>query len=314
MKLNERYLLSLKRLINLLVISMSMNHVAYANASDSEEGDQSIQYGIGQQRQLFSFEDQDLQTTVVSQALQYQYSLSDKLIGFALSRTSADKSRSGDRAYQLEFDSQAVFVFAEINIDDFWLGMGASQGNDDSQYEIHYNNLQGDVSNNTDFRNLSIDIGYGRFLSSSYWSVGAGLTHQRLVAKRQLILIRTVNPIVAQNSNTTEQALLASVNANYDYYFSVSEYAELILSGAVNHQFTLSGDGRIQLNQQRRGPSGVQQNQLSKELGQPNSRITSLSVRLSLLRDVYTLSAEVDQLSDQSAADAYYGLSLGMNF
>jgi len=314
MKLNERYLLFLKRFINLLVISMSMNHVAYANANDSEEGDQSIQYGIGQQRQLFSFEDQDLQTTVVSQALQYQYSLSDKLIGFALSRTSADKSRSGDRAYQLEFDSQAVFVFAEINIDDFWLGMGASQGNDDSQYEIHYNNLQGDVSNNTDFRNLSIDIGYGRFLSSSYWSVGAGLTHQRLVAKRQLILIRTVNPIVAQNSNTTEQALLASVNANYDYYFSVSEYAELILSGAVNHQFTLSGDGRIQLNQQRRGPSGVQQNQLSKELGQPNSRITSLSVRLSLLRDVYTLSAEVDQLSDQSAADAYYGLSLGMNF
>jgi hypothetical protein len=314
MKLNERYLLFLKRFINLLVISMSMNHAAYASASDSEEGDQSIQYGIGQQRQLFSFEDQDLQTTVVSQALQYQYSLSDKLIGFALSRTSADKSRSGDRAYQLEFDSQAVFVFAEINIEDLWLGMGASQGNDDSQYEIQYNNVQGDVSNNTDFRNLTIDIGYGRFLSSSYWSVGAGLTHQWLVAKRQLILVRTVNPIVAQNSNTTEQALLASVNANYEHYFSISEYAELLLSGAVNHQFTLSGDGRIQLNQQRRGPSGVQQNQLSKELGQPNSTITSLSVRLSLLRDVYTLSAEVDQLSDQSAADAYYGLSLGMSF
>jgi len=314
MKLNERYRLSLKRLINLLVINMSMNHAAYANASDPEEGDQSIQYGIGQQRQLFSFEDQDLQTTVVSQALQYQYSLADKLIGFALSRSSADKSRSGDRAYQLEFGSQTVFVFAEINIEDFWLGMAASQGNDDSQYEIHYNNVQGDVSDNTDFRNLSIDAGYGRFLSSSYWSVGAGLTHQWLVAKKQLRLIRAVNPNVAQNSNTTEQALLASLNANYEHYFSISESVELILSGAVNHQFTLSGDGRIQLNQQRRGPSGVQQNQLSEEIEQSNSAITSLSVRLSLLHDVYSLSAEVDQLSDQSSADAYYGLSLGVNF
>lgn len=316
MKLYECCSLSLKSVINLMVMIALTSHAVYASEADSseEKADQSIQLGLGQQRQLFSFEDQDLQMPVSSQALQYQYSFPDWLLGLALSRSSADNSATGDQAYQLEFDGQTLFVFAEMNIDNFWLGMGASQGSDDSQYEIERSNVEGIVSNDTDFRNLSIDVGYGRFLSSSYWSVGAEITQQWLTAKKHLRLVRAGKPIAAQDSNTTEQALLGSISTRYEQYFNVSDYTELALSGAVNHQFTLSGDGRIQLNQQRRGPTGVQQNQLSKELEQSGAATTAFSVRLSLLYEVYALSAEIDQLSDQSAADAYYGVSLGMNF
>lgn len=314
MKFNQRYQLIPRIFINWLVIGLSVNHAAYASLSVAEEVNQSIQYSIGQQRQFFSFESQNLHTEVLAQNLQYQYSLADKLFGISLSHSSAAESKSSDTAYQLELAGQSVLIFTEFKIENFWLGMAASQGNDDSQYQFYYNNVQADVSDSMDFRNLTIDMDYGRFLSSSYGSVGAGLTHQWLVTKRQLMVVRTLTPIASQNSNSSEQALFGSVNANYTHYFNIGEQTELILSGAVNYQLTLSGDGRIQLNQQRRRSTGVQKSQLSKKLEKPNSEATSLSARLTLLHDAYAVSAEIYQLSDQSAADAYYGFGLGVDF
>jgi hypothetical protein len=144
--------------------------------------------------------------------------------------------------------------------------------------------------------------------------VSTSLTKQWLETKKALNVSRTAKPPVNQQSHAIEQALFAGLNARYEYYFTLSDRYELALSGAVNHQFTLSGDGRIQLNQQRGGPAGVQKNQRSEDLTSSASATTALSARVSLLYSGYSLSAEMDQLTDQSAADAYYGIGLGVSF
>ena len=82
----------------------------------------------------------------------------------------------------------------------------------------------------------------------------------------------------------------------------------------ANYQFSLSGDGRSQFNNQRRSPAGVQQNQRNEVLTSSGSSATALSVRLSLLHARYSLFAEVDQLVDQPSSDAYYGAGFGISF
>jgi hypothetical protein len=299
-----KYLSSLKRFsifklaIRALLISALLSSSAYAS-----EGQHGIQVGHSQQRQGFTFEDQSLAIAVGSNTVQYQYSQSHWLIGFALSRADGDKTAAGDRAYQFDFDSRTNSVFAEMSLDNFWLGMGFSQGLDDSQYRINRSAVNGEVYDQSDFNNVSIDVGYGQFLASSYWSVSTSLTQQWLDTKKTLKLSRTEKPLLNQQSNATEQALFAALNARYEYYFTLSDRYELALSGALNHQFTLRGDGRIQFNRQR-----------SKELTSSVSATTALSARVSLLYSRYSLSAERDQLTDQSAADAYYGIGLGVSF
>jgi hypothetical protein len=308
-RLSIRALLSSALLISTLLSSALLSSSAYAS-----EGQHGIQVGHSQQRQGFTFEDQSLAIAVGSNTLQYQYSQSDWLIGFALSRADGEKTAAGDRAYQFDFDSRTTSVFAEMSLDDFWLGMGFSQGIDDSQYRINRSIVSGEVNDQSDFDNVSIDVGYGQFLASSYWSVSTSLTQQWLDTKKTLKLSRTEKPLLNQQSNATEQALFAGLNARYEYYFTLSDRYELALSGALNHQFTVSGDGRIQLNQQRQGPRGVQKSQRSEELTSSVSATTALSARVSLLYSRYSLSAEMDQLTDQSAADAYYGIGLGVSF
>jgi hypothetical protein len=299
-----KYLSSLKRfsifrlVIRALLMSALLSSSAYAS-----EGQHGIQVGHSQQRQGFTFEDQSLAIAVGSNTVQYQYSQSNWLIGFALSRADGEKTAAGNRAYQFNFDSRTSSVFAEMSLDDFWLGMGFSQGLDDSQYRINRSAANGEVYDQSDFNNVSIDVGYGQFLASSYWSVSTSLTQQWLDTKKTLKLSRTEKPLLNQQSNATEQALFAGLNACYEYYFTLSDRYELALSGALNHQFTLRGDGRIQFNRQR-----------SEELTASASATTGLSARVSLLYSRYSLSAERDQLTDQSAAEAYYGIGLGVSF
>jgi hypothetical protein len=284
--------------IRTLLISALLSNSAYA--SESQHG---VQVGHSQQRQGFTFEDQRLAVAVGSNTVQYQYSQSTWLIGFALSRADGEKTAAGNRAYQFDFDSRTTSVFAEMSLDDFWLGMGFSQGLDDSQYRINRSAARGEIYDQSDFNNVSIDVGYGQFLASSYWSVSTSLTQQWLATKKTLTLSRTEKPLQNQQSQATEQALFAGLNARYEYYFTLSDRYELALSGALNHQFTLRGDGRIQFNRQR-----------SKELTSSVSATTGLSARVSLLYSRYSLSAEREQLTDQSAADAYYGIGLGVSF
>jgi hypothetical protein len=294
-----KYLSSLLRLsIFRLAISSLLSSTAYA--SESQHG---IQVGHSQQRQGFTFEDQSLAIAVGSNTVQYQYSQSDWLVGFALSRADGEKTGSGDRAYQFDFESRTASIFAEKSLESFWLGLGFSQGNDDSQYRINRSTASGEVYDQSDFNNVSIDVGYGQFLASSYWSVSTSLTQQWLETKKILKVSRAEKSPVNQQSDAIEQALFAGLNARYEYYFTLSDRYELTLSGAMNHQFTLSGDGHIQFNQKR-----------SEDLTSSASATTALSVRVSLLYSGYSLSAEMDQLTDQSAADAYYGIGLGVNF
>lgn len=314
MTLFKAFSLFSKVSLTAIAASLLLTLTAYADNESRDEVHQSLQFGLGQQRQVFSFESQNLEMDVVSQALQYQYSRADWLFGAAFSRNGAEQEGKGDKAYDLTFSGRTLFIFAEKAFSDFWLGVGASQGSDDSQYKIMRSHASGEISDNTDFRNLSLDMGYGQFLSSSYWSLGAGLTQQWLSTAKKLNLQRNAKPVTAQNSETTEQALLAGLSARYEHYFTLTKRYELALSGAINHQLTLSGDGRIQLSQQRRGPAGVQQKQLSKEIKQSSSSSTALSVRMTMLFSRYSVSAEIDQLTDQSAADAYYGVNLGTNF
>jgi hypothetical protein len=284
--------------IRALVISALLSNSAYA--SESQHG---VQVGHSQQRQGFTFEDQRLAIAVGSNTVQYQYSQSTWLIGFALSRADGEKTAAGNRAYQFDFNSRTTSVFAEMSLDNFWLGMGFSQGLDDSQYRINRSAARGEIYDQSDFNNMSIDVGYGQFLASSYWSVSTSLTQQWLNTKKTLKVGRTEKPLQNQQSHATEQALFAGLNARYEYYFTLSDRYELALSGALNHQFTLRGDGRIQFNRQR-----------SKELTSSVSATTGLSARVSLLYSRYSLSAEREQLTDQSAADAYYGIGLGVSF
>jgi hypothetical protein len=284
--------------IRTLLISALLSNSAFA--SESQHG---VQVGHSQQRQGFTFEDQRLAIAVGSNTVQYQYSQSTWLIGFALSRADGEKTAAGNRAYQFDFNSRTTSVFAEMSLDNFWLGMGFSQGLDDSQYRINRSAARGEIYDQSDFNNMSIDVGYGQFLASSYWSVSTNLTQQWLNTKKTLKVGRTEKPLQNQQSQATEQALFAGLNARYEYYFTLSDRYELALSGALNHQFTLRGDGRIQFNRQR-----------SKELTSSVSATTGLSARVSLLYSRYSLSAEREQLTDQSAADAYYGIGLGVSF
>lgn len=308
-------------LLNVMIFRLAINvalvSLVYANQSMAVEAEQSqhgIQLAIGQQRQVLSFEDQELGLGLSSQSLQYQYSRSDWLFGMTVNHSAGEKVASGNMAYQLELDSRAISTFAEVNLNDFWLGLVVAQGRDDSQYKITRSNARGNIRDDSHFRNLGLDLGYGHFLTSSYWSVSASLTQQWLTAKKELNLVKIGKAAIIQSSDTKEQALLAGLNSSYEYYFPLTDDYELALSGTANYQFSLSGDGRSQFNNQRRSPAGVQQNQRNEVLTSSGSSATALSVRLSLLHARYSLFAEVDQLVDQPSSDAYYGAGFGISF
>lgn len=275
---------------------------------------QGVQLGLSQQRQLFTFEDRELTTDIISRTLQYQYSQGSWVVGASYAYSEAEKSATDSAVFQFEFDSQSFSVFAEKSFADLWLGLALSQGDDNSRYQAGRVRVNADIRDDTDFRNLTADIGYGQFLSSSYWSASTSLTQQWLTTQKRLALRRASQADILQDSDGNEQALLAGFNARYEHYFPLNEHYELAVSGGLNHQFTLSGDGLIQLNNQRHGRGGVQQQQRTETLTHSASASTALSLRLSLLHLKYSLSAEIDQLTDQSSTDAYYGAGIGISF
>lgn len=280
-----------------------------------EQGDRhGIYLGLSRQRQQFVYEDRNLATEVSSRTLQYQYSRSDWRAGIALGRSAAEESDDGAKGYQLEFNSQSLAVFSELTLADFWLAVALTQGSDVGKYQLVRNDVAGQIKHDTGFRNLGMDVGYGQFLTSSYWSVSGSLTQQWLDTSKRLDIRRPAKPALLQNSDSKEQALLAGFNGFYEVYFTLNERYELALSAALDHQFTVSGGGQTQLTNQRQGRTGIQLRQSSEEVNHSAGATTAISVRLSLLHPDYSLSGEMNQLTDQSMADAYYGLGLGVNF
>ena len=313
----------------LLTISAAVCHADTSSGSeisidpDSEPASpvysgHSLMLGGSRFRQQLNFEQRDLELVISGRSLQYQYFSGDWILGGSLAQTSGDDTESGKLAYQLEVDGQAVNLFSERTLGQFgsgttWFGVAVAAGRDEQSYNANRSGGSGKVSVKSRFRSISLDAGYSYPLESSRLSVSGGLTQQWFYDEKNARVSRSDEPTVEQRENSDEQALLAAVSAGFEKFWLLNADTELAAFAGLRYQYTLGGDGRIQQSQLRHGARGVQQRQRNETFNQENDSLAATNLRLSVFYRQLNLTLEVDKVSDESFADAYYTAGVGLS-
>lgn len=288
----------------------------------------SLVVGVNRVQQQLTFERNDIDVAVVGRLLQYQYFNGDWMGGVSLTDSSGDESSSGATAYQLDLDGKSVVVFIEHTLRQIgngtaWLGAGVGSATDEQSFVAQHSAQRfiqqrpvgsGDVTVETRSHSLSLDGGYSFLLDSSSISVSTGLTQQWLHEEKRAVVRPVDRPEVIQQQSTDEQTLIAGLSAGYETYWLMSPELELAVFAGARYQYTLGGDGQVHQSQLRRGARGVQQGQRSESFQQENDSASAMTLRLSLFFQSLNLAFEVDKFSDQAIADAYYGVTAGVNF